>query len=183
MAVKVWTAGEFTEAARNHARREFNDDEGFNNYFGAIVDLAKRVHRRDDGIAVYVNNDLGHPDIGQWQVVSYGSSAAQLETYALEGAYPDIQLNHQHGKNTLPLTLPDIGGRINWRYSLEAICPSFEQQVEAAELVTYRVFRFYRDERAREAGETGLSLAEAQEHCERDDTHGDGWFDGFEIEV
>ena len=27
--------------------------------------------------------------------------------------------------------------------------------------------------------QTGLSLAAAQEHCSRPDTHGDGWFDGY----
>jgi hypothetical protein len=26
---------------------------------------------------------------------------------------------------------------------------------------------------------TGLSLEEAREHCKREDTHGDGWFDGY----
>ena len=27
-----------------------------------------------------------------------------------------------------------------------------------------------------------LTLDEAQEHCSREDTHGDGWFDGYEEE-
>ena len=135
MAVKVWTAWKFTEAARDHARREFDDDDeglGFNTYLGSVLDLAGRAHKRSDGVAVYVNSDLGHPDIGQWQVVSYGGPEAQLETHALEGIYFDARFNYQHGKDILPLTLPDIGGRINWRYSLEAVCPSFKQQIEAA---------------------------------------------------
>jgi len=29
---------------------------------------------------------------------------------------------------------------------------------------------------------TGLTLEEAQAHCQREDTHGDGWFDGYEAE-
>ncbi len=29
---------------------------------------------------------------------------------------------------------------------------------------------------------TGLTLEEAQEHCTRKDTHGEGWFDGYTAE-
>jgi hypothetical protein len=25
----------------------------------------------------------------------------------------------------------------------------------------------------------GLTLEQAQEHCQREDTHGEGWFDGY----
>ena len=28
--------------------------------------------------------------------------------------------------------------------------------------------------------ETGLSLEDAQAHCRRDATHGEGWFDGYD---
>lgn len=58
---------------------------------------------RGDGVAVYRNVDMGHPDMGHRQFVSYGSPAAQLE-----GATP-------------PDRLPDIGSAINWRYRLEAV--------------------------------------------------------------
>ena len=123
MAVKVWTAGELTSAARSHARAEEQDDGDFAAYFNVIVKLSERAHGRGDGVAVYVNNDLGHPDIGQWQVVTYGSSAAQLET---RGGRYDVSGHHEpfaHAADQIPTTLPDIGGRINYRYSLEAICP------------------------------------------------------------
>jgi hypothetical protein len=30
--------------------------------------------------------------------------------------------------------------------------------------------------------QTGLTLEEAQAHCQRDDTSGDGWFDGYTLE-
>ncbi len=46
---------------------------------------------------------------------------------------------------------------------------------------TYRIVRFRREgDTPRGVIETGLTLAEAQAHCQRDDTHGEGWFDGYE---
>lgn len=56
---------------------------------------------RGDGIAVYVDHDLSHPQMGTTKMYSYGSPAAQLET------------------DDPPVRLPDIGGAINWRYQLE----------------------------------------------------------------
>lgn len=66
--------------------------------------IVERWLGRGDGIAVYENQELGHPELGHKQFVSYGSSAAQLET------------------DEPPTILPDIGGRINWRYCLVATC-------------------------------------------------------------
>ena len=57
---------------------------------------------RGDGMAVYQNQDMSHPRLGEKQLASYGSPQAQLET------------------DDPPARLPDIGGAINWRYCLVA---------------------------------------------------------------
>lgn len=50
-------------------------------------------------------------------------------------------------------------------------------------MTTYKIIRFYQDwDRDSKVMLTGLTLDEAQAHCQRDDTHGDGWFDGYEEE-
>lgn len=57
--------------------------------------------------------------------------------------------------------------------------------------MTYLIRRFYADDshpKNRMVVKRGLSLAEAQEHCNREDTHKPGpngtvvWFDGYEDE-
>lgn len=46
---------------------------------------------------------------------------------------------------------------------------------------TYSIIRFF-FKNGSEVIKTGLTLEEAQEWCEREDTHGDGWFDGYREE-
>lgn len=46
---------------------------------------------------------------------------------------------------------------------------------------TYEIVRF-RFMGESEVLESGVTLEEAQEHCEREDTRGDGWFDGWRAE-
>ena len=49
---------------------------------------------------------------------------------------------------------------------------------------TYKIVRFRREEAApQEIIVRGLTLEQAQAHCKRDDTKGDGWFDGYEEET
>ncbi len=55
---------------------------------------------RGDGAAIYRNEEFGHPGMGHIEIVSYGSSMAQLES------------------QDPPIQLPDIGTTINWRYRL-----------------------------------------------------------------
>ena len=43
---------------------------------------------------------------------------------------------------------------------------------------TYKIIRF-RFEGKNRTIKKGLTLEEAQEHCQRNDTKGDGWFDGY----
>lgn len=44
----------------------------------------------------------------------------------------------------------------------------------------YRIIRFRFNGRKRTI-KTGLTRAEAHAHCAREDTHGPGWFDGFDL--
>lgn len=46
---------------------------------------------------------------------------------------------------------------------------------------TYYIKRFYRD-KENEARETGLTLEEAQAHCQDPSTSGEDWFDGYDEE-
>ena len=53
--------------------------------------------------------------------------------------------------------------------------------------MSYKIIRFYKKDGfpgpARETIKTGLTLEEAQEHCQRDDTRLEGvWFDGYDEE-
>ena len=45
----------------------------------------------------------------------------------------------------------------------------------------YKIVRFHRDMDSQVVAR-GLTLEEAQAHCRRDDTKGNGWFDGYEQE-
>ena len=65
-----------------------------------VFPMLNRWLARGDGIAVYENVDLGHPEQGHKQFVSFGSPSAMLEA-------PEA-----------PHRLPDIGDAINWRYQL-----------------------------------------------------------------
>lgn len=56
----------------------------------------------------------------------------------------------------------------------------FDQPIDEEEK-TYSIIRFRMYEKA-EVIKTGVTLEEAEEHCERNDTHGDGWFDGWREE-
>ena len=47
---------------------------------------------------------------------------------------------------------------------------------------TYRIVRRYRIGEGLDVIREGLSLQQAQEHCEDPGTHGEGWFDSYEKE-
>lgn len=127
--VDVLNTPDFLVAVKERADRDFDREHATERgqWLQSISTLLVRAHERGDGVAVYENADLGHPDLGQWQIVSYGGLDAQLETREDYGqteeelATPDY---FHVGDDVLRTTLPDIGGRINWRYTLKIVCPA-----------------------------------------------------------
>lgn len=100
-----------------------------------VLALVERWIARGDGAAVYENADLSHPEAGWPQILSYGSSAAQLEPICgvcespldirpdwMPDGHHWVHQGNSEGHEPLypPARLPDIGGRINWRYQLVA---------------------------------------------------------------
>jgi hypothetical protein len=120
--VDVLSTKDFLTVVREHADKEFSPDHSVlrAEWYQTVVSLLNRAHERGDGVAIYENADLGHHDIGQWQIVSYGSVISQLETRSTELPRPHEWAN---GGDVIPKTLPDIGGAINWRYMLRVVCP------------------------------------------------------------
>lgn len=64
------------------------------------VEIINAWLERGDGVAIYENQALDSVGLGDKQLVSFGSPAAQLEV------------------DEPPPHMPDIGKKINWRYSL-----------------------------------------------------------------
>lgn len=96
MSAKELTADEFMAGLQDQ-------------YGDQAAEVAEQVNRwlaRGDGVAVYVNQDLGHPELGDWRPVSFGSVHALLEVPTAD---------------ELPQRLPDTPKLINWRYQLEAV--------------------------------------------------------------
>lgn len=105
--IEVWNVSDLLRIVRE-------EDAGPSDWIESVRALGVRAHARGDGIAIYVNQDLGHPDLGEWQVCSYGGNESQIVLPATD-VYPPVQM-------------PDIGGRINWRYCLRAVVPSYDQK-------------------------------------------------------
>lgn len=82
------------------------EGDGAPEWVEAFNSLASKVAARADYLLVYTNEDLGHPDVGEPRVCSYGSAASQLE----RTQFP-----------IPPTTLPDTSSSINWRYQLSAV--------------------------------------------------------------
>lgn len=48
---------------------------------------------------------------------------------------------------------------------------------------TYRIVRHRFNGPPRRTIKKGLTLEQAQAHCSKESTHGEGWFDGYEREI
>ncbi len=83
---------------REMLREEYGNDAP-GSRAAKVVDTVNRWLARGDGIAIYRNEDLGHPDLGATVLVSYGQGSALSDPP--------------------PVTLPDFPDQINWRYRLQ----------------------------------------------------------------
>lgn len=68
-----------------------------------------------------------------------------------------------------------------WIREETAKLAALEEEPDREPEPTYSIVRF-RKNGANEVMSTGHTLAEVQEHCGREDTHGPDWFDGFRAE-
>ncbi|WP_156027791.1 hypothetical protein [Candidatus Solirubrobacter pratensis] len=76
--------------------------------------LALTLHiERGKGIALYRNEEFGHPGMGHTVGFTYGTSEAQFETPEPPVQCPDGLMR-------------EITGGINWRYRLAAVVPPEE---------------------------------------------------------
>lgn len=58
-----------------------------------------------------------------------------------------------------------------------------ENAERKVKMQTYKIIRFYKDiAKSGQVVATGLTLEEAQDHCNDPDTRGEDWFDGYEKE-
>lgn len=53
-------------------------------------------------------------------------------------------------------------------------------QYEVEQPRCFRIIRFFRSGRKPRTIKQSLTEAEAQAHCSREETHGNGWFDGYD---
>lgn len=89
---------------------------------------------------------------------------------------------------TLPMALEIVEKPWKWTAEYRRAMGEYntaqaEQEARLQALdATYKVVRF-RFEGDNEVIHTGLTLDEAREHCNNSETHGEGWFDGYEVEA
>lgn len=65
--------------------------------------------------------------------------------------------------------------------SLKKFGPFAEVIAAHRAVACYRIIRFYRNDRKPRTIKNGLTEEQAQAHCSREDTHGPGWFDGYDL--
>lgn len=65
-------------------------------------------------------------------------------------------------------------------FLLIEVIPSILRRKQS--LTTYMIVRYNYSNEDKRVVKTGLTLEEARDHCQREDTHGDEWFDGYDQE-
>jgi hypothetical protein len=88
--------------------------QGDKRWLANATRVLNQTLERGDKVAVYQNRVLGHPELGHRLYLSYGSPSSQL------------------GTCEPPEKMPDIGGRIGWRYRLQGVVTHGPVQADGA---------------------------------------------------
>lgn len=119
---------------------------------------AGQVHRFRNTVAAYVR-----PAVGKGATVYMTADEARVMAAALIACADDI------GRHSLLAS----------QFRTVEIAPGAEPPADNRK--RFRIVTFYRDDRPAKRGRKLMTEAEAQAHCQRDDTRGPGWFDGYEL--
>jgi|LakMenEpi03Aug12_release.lakeMendotaPanAssembly.Ray.scaffolds.fasta_scaffold1420085_2 hypothetical protein len=135
---------------------------------------------------------MNTPTVSDFQVTlayiqqNIDAIAEFAQQFLNENYFEDDDVFHSYG-DRVDLNFIRDEDNNKWRcfaYPVVNGDPSYDYEVAIpVDTDTYKVVRFYKDiSRANKVILTGLTLQDAKEHCKRDDTHSDDWFDGYEKE-
>lgn len=86
------------------------------------------------------------------------------------------RFNHTMKKTLLKLNHSDIANLF-----LGIVAYKDKPNKEKTDQKSYKIIRFFKDDnKPNKVILTGLTLEQAQNHCQDPDTSGDGWFDGYD---
>jgi hypothetical protein len=90
-----------------------------------------------------------------------------------------IEGTDSHGWTLDNYVIPRYASGLIWCDEIDLSHPVMK---EIPVVTTYRIVRYFREDRPAEVIQTGLTLQQARRHCGREESQGEFWFDGYRAE-